>query len=158
VRTELVVVAGLAACGLLSCQQLGEAGECGEIPSGGCPTTGGGTCQDRECVALYRCVESGWEHVETCDRPDGSEEAAAQEGEAGSDGMVCGDAPIVLDRDASGSCGDELLYTDCPVSLAVSCPGSACWTGCEDFFACREGVWELTAYCEDGVLKWVGAP
>lgn len=150
-----VLVSVLTASG---CQGFGEpeASDCGLIPSGGCPTTGGGACSDRACEALYRCADGQWVRTDTCDRADAGEAPAEGGGlEAGPDGYSCGDATVTLDDDATGTCGEELFYGDCPASLAASCPGTACLSGCDDFFVCRSGEWVFAAYCEDGVLSWI---
>lgn len=132
------------------------AAECGMIPSGGCPTTGGGSCLDRECEAIYRCVDGQWARTATCDQADAGElQDDGGAADAGPDVFTCGDATVVLDEDASGTCGEKLFYGDCPASLAASCPNQACLTGCDDFFVCRGTEWVFAAYCEEGELTWV---
>lgn len=150
-----IFLTGLTALG---CQGFGDLAEglCGEIPLGGCPTTGGGSCLDRECEAIYRCIDGQWARTAICDQADaGGAQDDAGLAEAGPDGFTCGDVTVVLDEDASGTCSEKLFYSDCPASLAASCPNSACLTGCDDFFVCSGTAWVFAAYCEEGVLTWV---
>lgn len=136
-----VVTAALGAAALGGCE--GDEGLllCGEIPLQGCPAGRGGSCTDETCAALYDCVEGRWTVVTSCGRDGGTEPLS--EVEAG-----CEQAELDAGLEATG-CKPDLQLPDCPVAAARTCVGSACLTGCLDFYACSTEGWRLVAYCDD---------
>jgi hypothetical protein len=143
----------LVATALAGCQGFDEVPECSTVPAGGCPSSRGGSCDDKTCSAIYACTADGWQLQKVCDRDGGGDESDA---EAGSDGPVCGDA-VTIDGSLSTCDPNEVLAPDCPLNVAVGCPGSACLSGCLDFFVCRTEGWVEAAYCDDvtGELVWI---
>lgn len=140
---------------LAGCQGFEDIPECGVVPAGGCPTSRGGSCDDQACAAIYACTESGWALRKTCER-DGGEDASDAATEP--DGPMCGDA-VTMEGMADTCDPNEVLTPDCPIQVALGCPGTACLTGCADFFVCRTDGWVEAAYCDDvtGELVWVDA-
>jgi hypothetical protein len=154
VKNSVVWAAAAMCLGWMAaaCQGLEEAPRCAQIPSGGCPASGGGTCDDQACASIYRCTDQGWELREHCAPTDAG---AADVSDGGSENdRGCGQT--VLIPGTSDCDSSELQDTDCPVQVAYGCAASACLTGCTDFFVCRTGMWLFAGYCDDAnTLAWV---
>ena len=143
----LAFAAALGACG----DDLSVA-RCPPLDPGACPASGGGSCDDPTCRAIYACVEGAWQLRASCSPanagPD-ARDAAAADVDAGAS---CGDAGGSL---PAAVCSPELELPDCPDSLVRACPASACTTGCESFFACGASGWEpdpVATCAPDGTL------
>jgi hypothetical protein len=132
------------------CQAAPETPSCGKIPEAtGCPVSGGGSCADPSCAAIYACRDHVWALVTRCNNdldagvtPDGATDA---------DAGAC--AAVTLPP-ASASC-PALQAPDCDASLVDQCPGAACTTGCTGFLRCTPEGWSsaYVAYCdENGML------
>ncbi|APR79381.1 Hypothetical protein A7982_04728 [Minicystis rosea] len=124
---------------------------CGQIPSGGCPSGRGGTCDDPTCTSLYDCVDGTWVSVAVCEAPDGGA------GGSGSGGGLPDAGPCTpVEIDTTGqkqNCTPDLQDPDCPVEAALGCAEKVCLTGCADFYMCTANGWQAVAYCdEDGGL------
>ena len=151
-RLGPVVVGALVA----ACQSGAFSKPCGRIPDGGCPNDRGGTCEDRACEALYACYDGTWVQVKACP-PGGGGGGAAAGGGSGGDGLsgagggACTPATIDHTAEVDGCDPDLVEVPDCPVEVAESC--HPCASGCEDFFLCTVGGWNLVAYCnQDGFV------
>lgn len=152
VAFALFLGSGLAGCGVAPLVL------CDQIPEGGCPVDRGGTCDDKECAAIYGCYDAEWKVQEVCEGNTGGGGAGGSTGTAGGGGGATGGAgggectPLELDHstDTTG-CMPDLQSPDCPAAAAESCQEKACSTGCLDFFLCKASGWVAVAYCdEDG--------
>ena len=147
---RLLPIALACACALgpWGCGSLPEPLLCGEIPGGGCPSGRGGSCDDAACARLYDCVDGAWTEVARCDHAS----SRGPVGGVGEPDAAC--APLQIDHaGVSAGCTPALLLPDCPVEAAETCPGTACATGCVDFFLCTRDGWTNVAYCtEQGQL------
>ncbi len=115
-------------------------------PQGGCPVGRGGTCDDAACRALYDCLEGAWTEAEACD----SAGEPAGDRDAGAGGATGACEVVTLDRSGEAvGCSPALQQPDCPADAAETCVGTACWTGCIDFFLCTEEGWRAIAYCDE---------
>jgi hypothetical protein len=127
--------------------------DCGALPEGNaCPTSKGGTCDDRACDALYQCTETGWAFVQRC---AGSAGAGGSAGVAGSGGAAgAGALCQQVTRDAACP---ELQPPDCDEAAARACPTQACLGSCEVFLTCTSAGWseELAGYCDEEELVLV---
>jgi hypothetical protein len=150
VRAAVAIGLGSVAA---ACQGFGEVPHCGQIPSGGCPSSSGGSCDDRTCAAIYQCTDTGWTLQEHCAPTDGGGATDVSDGGGEGDTLCSQVNPEPGSSDCDSS---ELQDTDCSVQLAYGCGASACLTGCTDFFVCRSGLWLLAGYCDDqNMLTWV---
>ena len=121
---------------------------CDEIPAGGCPTEGGGTCDDVECDAVYRCELGSWQLRESCSGNGGPTSSGAG-GAGGADGLGGCTGVTIEDENAILGCSPDLQLPDCPAGAAEQC--HPCLTGGIDFFHCYDEGWEAVAFCdEDG--------
>lgn len=124
---------------------------CGEIPSDGCPIGRGGTCDDPYCGALYDCVDGAWTEVESCPGNLVGGSGGSPSGEGGSCTSEIFDHSLEVE-----GCTPDLQEPDCPPEAAEVCGGSACLTGCIDFYMCVDRGWALIGFCtEDGDLEIV---
>lgn len=148
----MAVGVGLAC--LAGCQEFEQAPHCGPLAGGGCPSSQGGSCEDKLCDAIYTCTSSGWVLDAICDRDGGAMDADAQAADAP---WKCTEAGVELEGSVSGCDPNELFAPDCPVQAALGCPETACLTGCSDFFQCTTDGWVAVAYCDEdtGSLVWV---
>lgn len=144
------VVLGLAGLVLAGCPSWPGAEPCGQLPDvSACPLGRGGTCDDRECTALYDCVNGGWTLVKQCPLVV----AATQEPDASTAPEEAECSAMTIDRSGEAwGCEPDLQEPDCPASAAEGC--SPCLTGCVDFFLCTTPGWQVVAHCdEDGRVK-----
>jgi hypothetical protein len=133
----------LASVALIACSSGSGVQPCGLIPEGGCPLGRGGTCADRECDALYDCLEGKWTLAEVCSMASGGGGAGGAGGSMG----VGGCNGVIIDRtgEAEG-CTPDLLEPDCPADAAESC--RPCISGCVDFFLGTRQGWQTVAFCD----------
>jgi hypothetical protein len=153
----LATVVGASLSGA-SCQGLPEGTSCDEIPSGGCPTDRGGSCDDPTCAAVYNCNNGAWSLFEECPASEGGVGGGYVVSPDGGGVLpLCSSEPIdggcpMVTLDLSGQttdCTPDLMFPDCPAVAAQGCAACACLTGCEDFYLCTEPGWVSVAYCDD---------
>ncbi len=156
----LVLPAALAAAifAAVACQTVPVGQGCSDIPGDGCPIDRGGSCDDPTCSAIYDCNDGQWVLAQVCPVSDAGpvEAGPIVDGGPDFDGGPC--VPVVVDGGGPGAdCTPELEGPfDCDVA-AAACYGTACITGCSDFFFCSAGpcpggtapCWIDVAYCTD---------
>jgi len=149
----VVLVAGLV---VFACDDPPVPPECTDIPPYGCPVTGGVSCLDPQCEAIYECRRGNtWDLQEKCPNfdPDAGRVVVA---DAASDAQPDGPTDAGPNPNAppgaygGPGCG-PLQEPDCTVGLALACPIGCC--GCEDLFVCLGGAWELWGGCVDGLVR-----
>ena len=117
---------------------------CRNVPDGGCPRSKGVSCEDPSCRAVYLCREGNvWELEQTCpSRPP----------PAPVDASVRDALPDALPDAPPGAWGGPgcgpLQVPDCALAVGLACPGGCC--GCDDFFVCEGGGWNLWGTCSNG--------
>lgn len=127
---------------------------CGALPDfSACPSSRGGTCDDKSCASLYTCTEDGWVFVARCDNATGG--AAGSGGAAGAEAGAAGDAgaggePLCGQPTREFNC-ITLQAPDCDEANARACPTQACIGACDQFFRCTADGWseEVVGYCSD---------
>jgi hypothetical protein len=124
---------------------------CNEIPEGGCPGVGKGSCVDLTCEAIYRCDNGAWVFESKCAAHDAGmpdvrpppARDAHWDVPPGAIGVGC--------PDLQPQCGD------CSLSLALACPADEC-CGCQTLYLCDDGGWNVWGYCLDGGAFMVSPP
>ncbi|MEQ9324773.1 MAG: hypothetical protein RIF41_36745 [Polyangiaceae bacterium] len=146
---RLGLALALAGMVLAGCPSWPDVEPCGQLPDvSACPVGRGGTCEDRECTALYDCMGGEWSLVSEC--PPVAPATSDPDG-APDDDAPCAAASVDRSGEALG-CEPDLQEPDCPVSAAEGC--RPCLTGCADFFLCTTPGWQVVAHCdEDGLVQ-----
>jgi hypothetical protein len=121
---------------------------CGALPDpSACPSTRGGTCDDKTCDSLYTCTEEGWVFVARC---DGGGEPGGAGGAGGDSAAGAGGEPLCGQAEREFVC-IPLQPPDCDEANARACPTQACIGACDVFFRCTADGWaeDVVGYCDD---------
>ncbi|MBX3229781.1 MAG: hypothetical protein KIT84_05555 [Labilithrix sp.] len=147
IRALAVVVAAAGALAVFACDDVVIDRPCTNIPPNGCPLANGVSCADPRCEAIYLCRRGNvWERGETC--PNFDPDAGARVvPDAGDDAGLVENPNAPPGAYGGPGCG-VLQEPDCTVGLGLTCTNGCC--GCEDFFVCSDGAWDLWAICADG--------
>lgn len=138
--------------------------DCGQIPEGGCLDKGNAVdqCDDRTCVALYRCealdpadpIEGAWQHGRDCPVRPAPEpdplDASAADADAADAGPLRSDAALPTDLPPGAYGGPDCLsleIPDCALAVGYGCQIDCC--GCEELFVCVNGGWDSWGTCVD---------
>lgn len=144
---------GLGLLAPVGCDDPPPLPDCGALPEvSACPAARGGTCDDRDCTALYTCLEHGWSLVRRCDRAASGGSPSGGAGGAGGAGGE-GGARLCEQTLRDPACV-PLQPPDCDAAAARSCPLQACLGSCEVFLICISSGWseEIAGYCDEGEL------
>jgi hypothetical protein len=169
-RQALWIGALAAAVGAAAdCEDGSPALPCVNAPPGGCPADDGAdVCADPSCDAVYACQDGRWVFDRACSapRPDGGVESGALQRDATPGPDAAGspdatapsadaavDAAIDAPPGAFGGPGCVALQPpDCSLGVALSCGAGAACCGCDQFFVCADGGWNVWGDCVDGAV------
>ena len=141
----LVLSAAALALAAMGCESVPATADCGALADkNACPLSGGGTCADPSCSAIYACRGGAWALVTRCM----NDLDAGPSADAAPEASTC--ATVMLPP-ATDTC-PALQAPDCDATLVDQCPASACSTGCTGFLRCTPGGWSVgyVAYCDEG--------